>query len=130
MVRSGCVSKRRRAGSPTMMLPSGSRLTTEGQSVPPYGPVMQAGFFVCGSKYATRLLVVPKSIPTMRAICLSLGQFFRDVCNEIAQVRAAIQQLVHAGHELFLGFGGSIGFERRVPCPRDGLQLCGKFGEV
>ena len=31
MVRSGCVSRRRRAGSPTMMLPSGSRLTTEGK---------------------------------------------------------------------------------------------------
>src|SRR6266404_4669165 len=73
MVRSGCVSKRRRAGSPTMMLPSGSRLTTEGQSVEPFGPGIHFGVLVCESMYATRLFVVPRSIPTVRAICQDLA---------------------------------------------------------
>src|SRR6202030_87997 len=72
-VRSGWVSRRRRAGSPTTMLPSGSRLTTEGQSVEPFGPGIHFGSPVCGSTYATRLFVVPRSIPTVRAICLDLA---------------------------------------------------------
>src|SRR6266849_7161714 len=65
MVRSGCVNKRRRADSPTTMFPSRSRLTTDGQSVDPCGPTMHFGCLVCGSRYATRLLVVPRSIPTI-----------------------------------------------------------------
>src|SRR5260370_628967 len=47
------------------MFPSGSRLTTEGQSVEPCGPTIHFGCLVCGSRYATRLLVVPRSIPTI-----------------------------------------------------------------
>src|ERR1700687_3039480 len=65
MVRSGWVSNRRRAGSPTIIFPSGTRLTIEGQSVEPCGPTMHFGCFVGGSRYATRLLVVPRSIPTI-----------------------------------------------------------------
>src|SRR5438552_392381 len=61
MVRSGWVRRRRRAASPTTILPSRSMLTTEGQSVLPYGPVIHTGLFVCGSRNATRLLVVPSS---------------------------------------------------------------------
>src|SRR4030081_581244 len=72
MVRSGWGRRRGRAGSPTMMLPSGSRLTTEGHSVELYGPGIHLGWPVCASTYATRLLVVPRSIPTMRPINSSL----------------------------------------------------------
>src|ERR1700741_4053752 len=64
-----------------MMLPAGSRLTTEGQSVEPFGPGIHVGSPVFGSTYATRLLVVPRSIPTVRGICLNL-----DSANEKPQV--------------------------------------------
>src|SRR5689334_20958114 len=73
MVRSGWVSRRRPAGSPTITLPSGSRLTTEGQRVDPDGPGIHFGAPVCGSMCATRLFVVPRSIPTVLAICLNLA---------------------------------------------------------
>src|SRR5258708_18863976 len=65
MVRCGWVSNRRRAGSPTIIFPSGSRLTMEGQGVGPCGPTMHFGCFVGGSRYATRLLVVQRWIPTI-----------------------------------------------------------------
>src|SRR5712671_1521703 len=103
MVRSGCVRRRRRAGSPTITLPSGSRLTTEGQSVEPLGPGIHFGAPVCGSIYATRLFVVPRSIPTVRAICKDLAganekpqakpellEFLLDVGHQIPYVGAAI----------------------------------------
>src|SRR5260370_22218761 len=109
MVRSGCVSKRRRAGSPTITLPSGSRLTTDGQRVDPLGPGIHFGAPVCGSMYATRLFVVPRSIPTVLAIAktllvptasglrgrlelqgLHLEEFLLDVGYQISYVGAAI----------------------------------------
>src|SRR5579862_546271 len=131
MVRSGWVSRRRRAGSPTTMPPSGSRLTTEGQRVEPKGPVMHTGFFVCGSKYATRLLVVPRSIPTMRPIfSLSLGQLLRDICDKVAQVGAAVQKLIHAGHEFLARLARCVGINRDVPFARDRLQLDIHYAEL
>src|SRR5579864_3987243 len=108
MLRSGCVSKRRRAGSPTITLPSASRLTTEGQRVDPDGPGIHFGAPVCGSMYATRLFVVPRSIPTVRGISSAISfrfgfgqskdwplhEFLFHVSHQISYVRAAIQQLV------------------------------------
>src|SRR5271154_701524 len=99
MVRSGCVKRRRFAASPTMMLPSASRLTTEGHSVEPYGPGIHFGSFVCGSIYATRLLVVPKSIPTIRVMVKTAGlrskrpalqELLLNVVDQVADIRAAI----------------------------------------
>src|SRR5260370_9767237 len=81
-----------------MMLPSGSRLTTEGQSVEPDGPAIQFGSPVCGSMYATRLLVVPRSIPTVRAIC-NLQQLFRDVGHQISSIGASIQLFIQPDHD-------------------------------
>src|SRR5258708_35993733 len=114
MVRSGWVSRRRRAGSPTMMLPSGSRLTTEGQSVEPDGPAIQFGSPVCGSMYATRLLVVPRSIPTVRAIC-NLQQLFRDVGHQISNIGASIQQLIQPDHDSLPVGAPFSGVECRFP---------------
>src|SRR6266568_3465619 len=71
----------RRAASPTMIFPSGSRLTMDGQSVEPCGPSIHFGVFVRGSRYATRLLVVPRSIPTMRPMSVSSDR--RPVAGEI-----------------------------------------------
>src|SRR6266403_119812 len=146
MVRSGCVRRRRRAGSPTMTLPSGSRLTTEGQSVLPYGPGIHFGRPVCGSVYATRLLVVPRSIPTMRPISvfntqssvisqkakarinrLELQQFLLNVGHQIPNVRAAIQQLVQLRHDLFSR--GGVTLQGGVPFACCDLKLRIDFSE-
>src|ERR1700683_1070049 len=51
-----------------MILPSSSTLTTDGQSGEPYGPGIHFGAPVCGSRYAIRLKVVPRSMPTTRPI--------------------------------------------------------------
>src|SRR5208337_2951317 len=107
MERSGWISKRRRAGSPTMMLPSTSMLTMDGHSVLPEGPGIHLGSPVCASTYATRLFVVPRSMPTvfpMRSCKLpvirfqselgpttTLQQFLLNVDHQVANVRAAVQ---------------------------------------
>src|SRR4029077_16206164 len=101
-----------------MMRPSASTLTTEGHSVLPCGPGIHFGAPVCGSVYATRLFVVPRSIPTilpMFAVARVLRkkasglkawataaqlqrtesqQFLLDFVHQVADVRPAIQQLV------------------------------------
>src|ERR1700735_5263030 len=64
MVRSGSVNKRSRASSPTITLPLAPTLTTDGHNEEPYGPGIVFGAPVCASTYATRLYVVPRSIPT------------------------------------------------------------------
>src|ERR1700678_2368009 len=64
MVRSGSVSSRSRASSPTITLPLESTLTTDGHNDDPYGPGIIFGAPVCASMYAIRLYVVPRSIPT------------------------------------------------------------------
>src|SRR5580700_1308426 len=127
MLRSDCVSKRRRAGSPTMMLSSGSRLTTEGHSVLPFGPGIHFGVPVCGSVYATRLLVVPRSIPTILPIfveyfCKSprsrrprLQQFPLNVVDQIPNVRTAIQQFVEPDHDSLAVVVPRVRVERRIP---------------
>src|SRR5277367_5234895 len=98
MERSGCVSNRRRAASPTMMLPSASRLTTEGHNVEPYGPGIHFGSFVWASMYATRLLVVPRSIPTILLMVKTAGlrgkrpalqELLLNVFYQVPDVRAA-----------------------------------------
>src|SRR6266851_1283846 len=149
MARSGCVNKRRRAASPTTMLPSGSRLTTEGQSVLPYGPGIHFGCPVCGSSHATRLLVVPRSIPMMRPISVfssqssvlsfqqekqrskskfALQQFLLDVSDQISDVGAAIQQIVQLRHDLLSR--GDVALRSGVPFTRGRLQLDVNFAEA
>src|SRR6266851_325275 len=150
MVRSGWVINRRRAGSPTIIFPSGSRLTTEGHKVEPCVPTIHFGCFVCGSRYATRLLVVPRSIPTIfpinakplrhlsllvvhvpplladgrqisgSALCF---QFLPHVRNEITDVAASIQQFVYAGKNLFARRLIRVCIHRVVPISCGRLQL-------
>src|SRR5882672_5423239 len=135
MVRSGCVSNRRRAGSPTMMLPSGSTLTMDGQSVEPYGPGIHFGWPVCASRYATRLFVVPRSIPTIlpmakirRGKSPALQKLLLNVGDQIPDVGAAIQQFVEPRHDFFARC--RIGSKRRVPVACCGLQLPVDFDEL
>src|SRR5262252_3158354 len=83
-----------------MMLPSESRLTTDGQSVLPYGPGIHFGWPVAASTYATRLFVVPRSIPTVRPmLCLCLCQFFRHADDQIPNIRTPIQMFIQSGHD-------------------------------
>src|SRR5208337_2515359 len=138
MERSGWVSKRRRAGSPTMMPPSGSMLTTDGHSVLPDGPGIHLGSPVCASTYATKLFVVPRSMPTifpMKSCQLpvirfqlepgpttTLQQFLLNVHYQIANVRAAIQKIVELSHDLCARAFIHARFDGSVPFLRFGLQ--------
>src|SRR2546429_3993387 len=77
------------------MPPSASMLTTDGHSGDPNGPGIHFGCPLCASVYATRLFVVPRSIPTIRPIPRSnLRQLFGDVCDQIPDVGPAVPQLV------------------------------------
>src|SRR5712664_75438 len=135
MVRSGWVRNRGRAGSPTMILPSGSTLTMDGQRVEPYGPGIHFGWPVVASIYATRLFVVPRSIPTVRPMWKTAGakapalhKLLLNVGDQIPDVGAAIQQFVEPGHD-FLASGGITG-QSSVPLTCRGLQLRVDFGEL
>src|SRR5467141_2841610 len=77
-----------------MMLPSASRLTTEGQSVLPEGPGIHFGSPVFASMYATRLLVVPRSIPTVRPIAV-----IRQPCSSHLQGEASITHSTEPTHQ-------------------------------
>src|SRR5580700_5067577 len=104
MVRSGLVSRRARAGSPTIILPSSSTLTTEGQSVEPYGPGIHFGAPVCGSRYAIRLKVVPRSMPTTRPIFPLSKNSWRKLPRRLLLQRATYlsvgQLFLHAGYQV------------------------------
>src|SRR6266478_372173 len=135
MVRSGWVRNRRRAGSPTMMLPSGSTLTMDGQRVEPYGPGIHFGWPVVASIYATRLFVVPRSIPTVRPMWKTAGakapalhKLLLNVGDQIPDVGAAIQQFVEPGHDFFSR--RRIRSKRSVPVACCGLQLPVDFDEL
>src|SRR5271167_135602 len=124
MVRSGCVSRRLRAASPTTMLPSESRLTTDGHNVLPYGPGIHFGWPVWLSVYATRLFVVPRSMPTMRPIpTLYLSQFLSHVDDQIANVRAAIQQFVQAAHDFLARGVVRVSVNSEIPIASSYLKL-------
>src|SRR6266853_4322963 len=134
MVRSGCVRSLLMAASPTTMVPSASRLTTEGQSVLPYGPGMHFGWPVCGSRYATRLFVVPRSIPTIlpmmktwKGLSPPLQKLLLNVGNQIPDIRAAIQQIVQLRHD-FLS-RGSFALQGGVPFARGSLKMGIDFAE-
>src|SRR5437016_6080868 len=60
--RCGAVSRRRCASRPTKIVPSSPIDTTDGTSASPLSSRMTTG--LPSSTYATRLFVVPRSIPT------------------------------------------------------------------
>src|SRR6266850_316549 len=85
----------RRAASPTTM-PSGVKATTDGRSGRPSASGMTRGNPVASSTYATRLLVVPRSMPMMRdtlVLPLRLGQ----VVDHGAEVRPRGERLLERG---------------------------------
>src|SRR6266850_4541202 len=92
----------RRAASPTTM-PSGVNATTDGRSGRPSASGITRGNLVASSTYATRLLVVPRSMPMMRdTLVLSLGglvlaQRLGQVLDHGAEVRPRGQRLLERG---------------------------------
>src|ERR1017187_9087359 len=117
MTRSGVAMSAFRALLPTVTVGRpppggmGSSATTDGTRFEPSTPGITTGFSPC--IYATRELVVPKSIPTTRpsAILLSSSQGLGNVANQIAEVAPPIQQ----GHHSLLR-GLPDGHISAVPC--------------
>src|SRR5947209_2787733 len=97
----------RRAASPTTM-PSGAKPTMDGSSRRPSRSAMTTGRPVRSSTYATRLFVVPRSMPTMRAMLLlgSLAQRGRQVVDHGAQIGARGQCFLERVQRGRLGGGG------------------------
>src|SRR5438046_9375073 len=80
-------------------MPSGANATTEGNSFRPSPSGMTRGSPVASSTKATRLLVVPRSMPMMRDNLVSLTQRLPEVIDHGAQVGAGGQRLLERGQE-------------------------------
>src|SRR5204863_4129815 len=93
-VDSGRRTSCRLAGSPTSV-PCGVNATTEGSKARPSRSGITRGSPVFSSTYATRLFVVPRSMPMMRDMSLlTLPEGDGQVVDDRAQVRAAPQRLL------------------------------------
>src|SRR5271154_2200447 len=124
MVRSGCVSSRSRASSPTTIFPLRSTLTTDGHRADPYGPGIVFGTPVCASMYAIRLYVVPRSIPTTLLTLPSRRcDFFLYSVHQIANVASSVQRIAHAHQQSRPLRLISAGIERRVPLRAEPRQF-------
>src|SRR5687767_2586172 len=99
----------RRAASPTRT-PSGVKATIEGSSVRPSTSGMMRGSPVPSSTYATRLFVVPRSMPMMRDTLVPLPQRLRQVVDHGPQIRARGERGLHPRQH-----GGAVGRRRRIP---------------
>src|SRR5688572_26724946 len=86
-VDSGRRASCRRADSPTRT-PSGVNATMDGSSVRPSPSGMIRGKPVVSSTYATRLFVVPRSMPMMRDTLVLLSQRLRQVVDDRPQIGA------------------------------------------
>src|SRR3989338_1451435 len=93
-VLSGRRTSWRRAASPTST-PSGVNATIDGRSVRPSASGITRGRPAVPSTNATRLLVVPRSIPTMRDMAfLALSQRLGEVVDHRPQIRARRERLL------------------------------------
>src|SRR5947208_1037980 len=97
------------AASPTTT-PSVVNDTTDGRSTRPSWSGITRGSPVFSSTYATRLLVVPRSMPTMRDIAFqAFPEGVVQVVDHRAEVRARRQRFLHGGeHALPLRRRGGI----------------------
>src|SRR3990167_791866 len=109
--RSGGRTSGRRAASPTSA-PSGVNATIDGRSVCPSRSGTTRGSPVFSSTNATRLLVVPRSMPTMRDMAfLALPQRLGEVVDDRSQIRARREGLP-------AGFEGAWPLGRVAAVPR------------
>src|SRR5690349_5121759 len=107
-------------------MPSGVNATTDGRSGRPSASGMTRGSPVVSSTYATRLFVVPRSIPMMDGIRL-LAERFGQILDHRTQVGAGGERGLERGEHL-----RAIGGRRAVPAtaqrPREPpvfvLQAC------
>src|SRR3990167_2070666 len=126
-VLSGRRTSWRRAASPTST-PSGVNATIDGRSVRPSASGITRGRPAVPSTNATRLLVVPRSMPTMRDMAfLALSQRLGEVVDDRREVRARRERLLaRREHERPLAGvggvprGGERAGEARPPPPPGG----------
>src|SRR5262245_61105698 len=97
----------RRAAAPTST-PSRVNETIDGRSTCPSRSGMTLGRPVLSSTYATRLLVVPRSMPTMRDIPLLRAS--QCVVDDRTQIRADRERFLEGGERT-----GALGRPGRVP---------------
>src|SRR6266851_3221733 len=116
MVRVGFRASWRRADSPTST-PSGVNATMDGSSARPSASAITLG--IRPSVYATRLLVVPRSMPTMRDMrVLILSERVAQVVDHRAEIRPRGQSLLEPRQERF-GVASGIGHPIPLPEARD-----------
>src|SRR3990167_2952379 len=109
-VVSGRRTSWRLAGPPTST-PSGVNATMDGRSPWPSASGITRGSPVFSSTYATRLLVVPRSMPTIRDMSvLTLSERGPQVVDHRAEIRPGRQRVLECGDE-----AGPLGRDRRVP---------------
>src|SRR5688572_24986237 len=136
-VDSGRRASCRRADSPTRT-PSGVKATMDGSSVRPSASGMIRGSPVASSTYATRLFVVPRSMPMMRDTLVLLAQRLRQVVDDRREIGARRQRGLDAReHGRTLGAGGPIPRPAELgahalflgaPSLREALPLLGERG--
>src|SRR3970282_2146199 len=115
MVRAGFRTSCRLAASPTR-IPSAVNATTEGRRTCPSASGMTLG--KPPSMYATRLLVVPRSMPTMRDMGMGfLSEGFAQIVDDRGQIGAHGQDFLHAVEQLTPEV---VSIARRAPPPVDG----------
>src|SRR3972149_5990853 len=120
MVQAGFRTSCRLAASPTR-IPSAVNATTEGRRTCPAASGMTLGR--PPSMYATRLLVVPRSMPTMRDMGPAvLSQRVAEIVDDRGQIGAAGPDFLHAVEQLTpavvsIGRCGDASVDERVPLP-------------
>src|SRR5262245_55728585 len=119
-VRAGLRASWRRAASPTTT-PAGVKATIEGSRTRPSASGMTRG--MPRSTQATRLLVVPRSMPTMRGMRRQLlSEGIGEVLDDGPEIRPRGQALLEPPEQ-----GGAVaaGVDGRVPVapPRDDRRL-------
>src|SRR5437773_11470303 len=105
-VVSGRRTSWRRARSPTST-PSAVNDTIDGSRTRPSSSGITRGSPVVSSTYATRLFVVPRSMPMMRDMRLS-GECLGEIVDDGAEVRARGERLLECGQELRLVRGRGV----------------------
>src|SRR3972149_5004628 len=119
-VLSGRRTSWRRAAAPTSP-PSGVNATIDGRSVRPSASGITRGRPAVPATNATRLLVVPRSMPTMRDMAfLALSQRLGEVVDDRREVRARRERLLARREHArpLAGVGGVPRGGERAGAPR------------
>src|ERR1700692_2755808 len=122
MLRSGWSISSWRALLPTTISPPGATETTLGTSLSPSSPAMTSGLvrFI----HATRLLVVPRSIPTTVSLSNSIWNI--GLIDQIRYIFSAVQKASHGGERFAIGASVPLAecvLQRAIDFRAHGLKL-------